>query len=150
MKPLHAAVGALLTACLLAPALAGAAQSTPLETVAAFHAALAAGNTAQASALLAPGVQIYEGGQVERSRAEYAAHHLAADAAFAGATSTTVLRQSERAGAEVAIVMRETETVGRFKGAAVHVLGAETVTLEKTAGGWLINHIHWSSRKPSR
>lgn len=147
MKPLRAAL-ALLMACVLTPALAEV--PTPMDTVARFHAALAAGDTAQASALLAPGVQIYEAGHAERSREEYAAHHLAADAAFAAATRTTVLRQSERAGAELALVMRETETVGRFKGAPVHVVGAETVMLEKTAAGWLINHIHWSSRKPSR
>ena len=50
----------------------------------AFHAALAAGDSAAALALLAPDAVVLESGEVE-TRAEYAAHHLAADIEFSRA-----------------------------------------------------------------
>ena len=55
-----------------------------LATVTAFHAALAAGDSAAALALLAPDAVVLESGEVE-TRAEYAAHHLAADIEFSRA-----------------------------------------------------------------
>ncbi|MDB5906212.1 MAG: hypothetical protein JWP34_326 [Massilia sp.] len=58
----------LVSASLCFPAVA----STPTETVAAFHEALASGKQEEAKALLSPTIQIYESGFVERSRDEYA------------------------------------------------------------------------------
>ncbi|UVW27445.1 nuclear transport factor 2 family protein [Massilia sp. H6] len=124
-----------------------AGAATALDTVASFHEALAAGKADAASIFLSPTVQIYESGHVERSRDEYAGHHLPADMAFARATGQTVLRQNEKVEGNVAIVTRETETKGSFKGAKVHAFGTETVVLEKQGDKWLITHIHWSSRK---
>jgi hypothetical protein len=122
--------------------------ATPTETVAAFHDALASGKPEQASALLSPEIQIYESGYVERSRAEYAGHHLPADIAFAKATSNKVLKQTERVDGKLAVVMQETETTGKYKGNKVHLFGTETALLEKQGEQWIITHIHWSSRKP--
>lgn len=121
--------------------------ATPLETVAAFHQALADGKADRASALLDPQIQIYESGYVERSRDEYAGHHLPADIGFAKATSNKVLKQSERMAGELAVVMQESETSGTFKGAKVHLFGTETVVLERRGEQWIITHLHWSSRK---
>lgn len=117
------------------------------ETVMAFHAALAAGKLQQAGELLSPKVHIYEAGHVERSRDEYVSHHLPADAAFAKATTSRTLAHSERVDGSLAVVMRETETSGRYKGADVHLFGTETMLLEKAGDGWMIVHVHWSSRK---
>ena len=55
----------------------------------AFHVALKAGATAVALALMAPDVMIFEEGGAERSRDEYASHHLGSDAAFAAASEAT-------------------------------------------------------------
>lgn len=120
---------------------------TPTEVVATFHEALARGDLTQASALLSPSVEIFESGYVERSRAEYAGHHLPADIQFAKATTTRVLSQHEQAGGNLAVVRRETETTGNHRGRPVHLLGTETVLLERDGDGWLISHVHWSSRK---
>ncbi len=141
----RAALGICMFASMLASATALAA--TPAATVAAFHAALKAGDRDGALALLAPGVTIYEAGHVERSRDEYASHHLASDAAFSKATVRKVLRQHERMDGALALVMEETETTGTFKDKAVHMLGTESMVLEKAGDGWLIVHAHWSSRK---
>ena len=121
--------------------------ATPLQTVAAFHQALTAGKTEDAKALLSPTIQIFESGYVERSRDEYAGHHLPGDIAFAKSTGQTVLKQTERVEGSIAVVMRETETKGKFKGADVHSFGTETAVLEKQGDRWLIAHVHWSSRK---
>lgn len=121
--------------------------AAPVEVVAAFHKALASGDRAKASALLSPRIEIYESGYVERSRDEYDAHHLGSDMEYARATTSRVLRQSERIAGNVAVVLRETETTGSYQGRAVHQFGTETTVLEKDGDGWLISHVHWSSRK---
>ena len=56
-----------------------------VAVVDAFHAALKRGDTIAAAALLVDDVLIFESGGVERTKAEYAARHLPADAAFAQA-----------------------------------------------------------------
>ena len=88
----------VLAGALLASA--GCLAATPKETVAAFHAALAAGDKSMALSLLAPDVAIYEGGRVERSRDEYASRHLAGDIDFDRTTTRKLLRESERVDGE--------------------------------------------------
>jgi ketosteroid isomerase-like protein len=119
----------------------------PKEVVAHFHAALEAGERSKVVELMAPGVAIYESGLVEASRNEYARHHLGDDMAFAKGTRRKVLRQSERIDGNLAVVWQETETTGVALGKEVHTFGTETSILEKTPEGWVIIHVHWSSRK---
>jgi ketosteroid isomerase-like protein len=117
------------------------------ETLASFHAALVAGDKAKALELMAPDVAIYESGYVERSRAEYASHHLDGDMAFAKTSTRKVIRQSERIEGNTAIIQGETETTGTSNGKAIHAFGTETTVLEKKGDAWTIVHVHWSSRK---
>lgn len=121
--------------------------ATPSETVAAFHAAITAGDKAKALALLSPSIMIYESGYVERSRDEYASHHLAGDMEFAKGVTRKVLKHSERVEGNIATVLEETETTGTVKGKPVHSFGVETAVLEKKGDDWVIAHVHWSSRK---
>ena len=140
-----------LAASILAVALAGVhplgLAATPKETVAAFHDALVSGDKDRALAFLAPTVAIYEAGYVERSRDEYAHHHLGGDMEFARTTTRKLLKQSERIDGNTAIVWEETETSGTSRGKPVHAFGTGTVVLEKQGDGWAIVHVHWSSRK---
>lgn len=140
-----------LAASLIAGALFGVHGSSlaasPKDTVAAFHDALTSGDKTKALALLAPEVAIYEAGYVERSRDEYAHHHLGGDMAFAKTSTRKVLKQTERIEGNIALVMEETETTGTANGKPVHQLGTGTVVLEKKGDGWAIVHVHWSSRK---
>lgn len=124
-----------------------ARAATPSETLAAFHAALHAGDEARAMKLLSPEAVIYEAGHVERSRSEYADHHLANDIAFARATTRRVVRHKERLEGNVAILLDEVETKGTFKGKTINAVGTETAILEKKGDGWVVLHFHWSSRK---
>ena len=135
----------LLAVLGLASLHAGAA--TPGETLAAFHAALHDGDQARAMALLSPDAVIYEAGHVERSRSEYADHHLADDIAFARATTRKVLRHKERIEGNIAMILDETESRGTFRNKTIDALGTETALLEKKGDGWAVLHFHWSSRK---
>jgi ketosteroid isomerase-like protein len=121
--------------------------ASPKETVASFHAALAAGDKATALGLLAPEVAIYEAGHVERSRDEYASHHLQGDIDFAKTTTRKLLRENERIAGDTAVVWEESETTGTAMGMPVRALGTGTTVLEKRGNGWAIVHVHWSSRK---
>ncbi|MDO9588147.1 MAG: nuclear transport factor 2 family protein [Brevundimonas sp.] len=114
----------------------------------AFHAALKAGDTTAALALMAADVMIYEQGGAERSRDEYASHHLGSDAAFAAASEAAVARRSGWADGDVAWITSEGRTTGQFNGRAVDRLTTETMVLKRHAEGWRIHHIHWSSRAP--
>jgi ketosteroid isomerase-like protein len=121
--------------------------ASPTEVVGEYHAALAKGNTAKALSLLSPAVQIFESGYVEKSKDEYAGHHLPADMAFAKTVNRKVLKGSERIAGDLAVVMQETDTTGTHNGTAVHMIGTETAILEKKDDSWVITHFHWSSRK---
>jgi len=125
----------------------GAFAATPGATVSAFHAAVASGDKSKALALISPTIVIYESGYVERSREEYANHHLASDMEFSKAVTRKVLKHTERVDGNIATVLEETETTGDFKGKPVHSFGVETALLEKKGDEWVIVHVHWSSRK---
>lgn len=115
------------------------------NAVDAFHAALEHGNTDGALALLADDVLIFEGGEAERSKAEYARHHLASDAAFSAAVPSVRSRRTARVGADSAWVASESRTTGQFNGRAIDSLSVETMVLRRETDGWRITHIHWSS-----
>ena len=122
------------------------AASEAAKVVDAFHAALAGQDTAAAAALLSDSVLIFEAGYVERSKAEYASHHLGADAAYASVVPTSVLKRSGFVEGDVAWIASETRTTGTYKDKPVDRLSTETMILRKEAPGWRIVHIHWSSR----
>ena len=144
-----------LPACALTPGNAGPQTAVPetnaavegaARTVDAFHAALSKGDRSAALSLLDDNVQIYEQGWVERSKAEYAAHHLESDAAFSAATTSTRTARSGMALGDLAYVASEGTVTGAFKGKAVDSVTLETMVLRRDQSGWRIVHIHWSSR----
>lgn len=124
----------------LSPAAAQAAQ-----VVDGFHAALARGDTQGALSVLSDEVLIFESGAVERSKAEYAAHHLAADAAFAQAVPSRRLKRAGRVEGPLAWITSEGRTTGAWKGKPVDRVTTETMVLRRQGSGWVIVHIHWSS-----
>ncbi|HJU38766.1 MAG TPA: nuclear transport factor 2 family protein, partial [Tahibacter sp.] len=129
-----------------ADAPAAATPTEPVAVVDAFGKALAAGDTAAALALLDPSVTILESGGAERSRDEYAAHHLGADAAFLRAATITPLARTGDAVGALAWVGSETRIAAVSKGKPVKLASTETMVLKNTPDGWRIVHIHWSSR----
>ena len=123
-----------------------AASARPSAAVVdAFHAALRRGDTTAALSYLADDALIFEEGGVERGKAEYAASHLAADAAFSKAVSSSLTRRVGHAAGALAWVATEGRTSGTFRGRSVDRRTVETMVLRRTGGRWKIIHIHWSS-----
>jgi ketosteroid isomerase-like protein len=114
----------------------------------AFHAALHRGDTRAAASLLADDALIFESGGAERSKAEYAAHHLPADAEFAKVVSSSVTRRSGYSDGPLAWIATEGRTTGSYKGKALDMTTTETMILRRAGLEWKIVHIHWSSGKP--
>lgn len=125
------------------------AAAPAVAVVDAFHAALGSGDPEAVLSLLTEDVMVLEEGGAERSRDEYAGHHLPADMTFAAATTAEVTRRAAWVEGDVAWVLTEGRTVGAFKGRPVDRLTAETMILHRQDGGWRIRHIHWSSRAPA-
>lgn len=135
-----------------APAPERAAKARPLSdssdvaaTVARFHAAMAAGDSAAALLLLADDVVILESGEAE-SRDEFRSGHLAADIAYARAVATRRGPAIVWLRGDVAWVSTTATNQGEFRGRTINSRGAELMVLSREAGGWKIRAIHWSSR----
>jgi ketosteroid isomerase-like protein len=111
----------------------------------AFHSALRRGDTRSAAALLAGDALIFESGGAERTKAEYAGHHLPADAAFSQAVPSTVTRRAGNAIGALAWIATEGRLAGTYKGKAIDQITTETMVLRKIGQKWKITHIHWSS-----
>lgn len=110
-----------------------------------YHHALASGDSAAALALLADDAVILESGGVE-SRAEYRGHHLPGDIAFARAVRSERGPVRVRIVGDVAWASSTSVTQGEYRGRAINSAGAELMVLTRTADGWRIAAIHWSSR----
>lgn len=128
---------------------AQAARSDSAAAVAAveqFHAALAGSDSARAVSLLADDVLILESGTIE-TRADYIGHHLAADIkASQGSKGERTVIKVTVIGDAAYLVAR---TVNPPTGAAGNTgsESAELMVLSKTATGWKIKAVHWSSRR---
>ena len=116
-----------------------------VEVVSRYHAALAGGDSATALRLLAPDAVILESGGLE-TVAEYRAHHLPADIAFAAGVPAQRTVRSVRVVGDMAWVASTSVSQGEFRGRAINSAGAELMVLARTAEGWRISAIHWSSR----
>ena len=133
------------------PPLAEVASRTQDDSLAAarvldrFHAALAAGDSVAALALLAPDVVILESGGSE-NLAEFRSHHLAADIEFARAVKSDRGPRRVTIRGDVAWVTSTSTAVGEFRGRQINSSGAELAVLVRMDAGWRIAAFHWSSR----
>lgn len=119
----------------------------PVAVVDRFFRALAAGDSTSAQMLLDPNVLIFESGGAERSRAEYASHHLGSDAAFLQSAKHRLLSRTGDALGDMAWVASEARLSSSTGAKPIDIVSTETMVLRKTTDGWRIVHIHWSSRE---
>ena len=123
-----------------------ASASAAAATVDRFQSLLAKGDTQGAAGVLDPAVLIFESGEAEKSRAEYASHHLQADAKFLKSARVRTLSRTGDAMGDIAWIATESElTVQDTK--PMSIITTETMLLKRERGSWRITHIHWSSRK---
>jgi ketosteroid isomerase-like protein len=128
-----------------APARAQSDSAAVVGVVAAFHAALGAGDSTKALSLLAEDVRILESGGVE-DKQKFRNGHLSADMAYAKNTKSERALTSVVVSGAAAWVVSSSTTTGESNGRAINSQGAETMVLSKSADGWKIRSIHWSSR----
>ena len=120
-----------------------------VATVERFHAMLEAADTLGVARLLTPDLTVLESGSLE-TRAEYLAHHLHSDAAFAKAISGARRVVSLTQRGDVAWTIAESNVKGTFRNRPVDSRGVELMVLTRTDAGWMISAIHWSSRQAKR
>ena len=120
-------------------------SATVVATVERFHAAVAAGDSSGALALLAPDAVVLESGGVE-TRDEFRAHHLAADIEFARAVKSERGPMRVVVRGDAAWAWSTSTTSGEFRGRPVNSAGAELVVLTRLGQEWKITAVHWSSR----
>lgn len=116
-----------------------------LGTVEGFHQALSEADSAGALVRLHRDAIIYESGHAE-TVAEYRAGHLPADIRFAVATEREILSEQTIEMGEQVLYLAETRVRGRVGERDIDSRGVETMILTQGDSGWLIRHIHWSSR----
>ncbi len=120
-----------------------------VATVNRFHEMLETADTLGAARLLTPDLTVLESGSLE-TRAEYLAHHLHSDAAFAKAIPGGRRVVSVEQRGDVAWTIAESNAKGTFRDRPVDSRGVELMVLTRTDAGWMISAIHWSSRQAKR
>lgn len=95
--------------------------------------------------MLADDALIFEEGGAERSKAEYAAKHLPADAAFSKLVPSTITRRAGSLNGSLAWVASEGRMTGIYNGKTLDQVTTETMLLRRDERGWKIVNIHWSS-----
>lgn len=121
-------------------------SAAAVATVAQFHAALSAADSARAVALLSEDVMILESGAIQ-TRNDYLSHHLGADMkASAGSKAQRSIVRVSMAGGSVIIVSKSISPPTGAEGNTGSEM-AELMVVSKSATGWQIRAVHWSSRR---
>ncbi|MEL7025288.1 MAG: DUF2231 domain-containing protein [Pseudomonadota bacterium] len=110
-----------------------------------FAQAIRSGDADAVKALVTQDLWVAEGGTVERSFAEYAAHHLPSDMAFAAATTSNTVDQRVIGGEHLAVVIRQFQLHGEYRNQVIHSQLVETLVLAHQGESWRVRHVHWSS-----
>lgn len=141
-------LGASLISLLAAVPAAGQLPSDSVAVSAVverYHRALREADSSAALSLLAEDALILEGGEIEE-QPEYRRHHLPADIAFSRAVRSTRSPVRVSVRGDVAWAVAASRTQGEYRGKRIASIGAELMVLTRTAEGWKISAIHWSSR----
>ncbi len=123
-----------------------AAEGSALAALEAFNAALKAGDAERVLSWLAPDLQVFESGGAERSKAEYAAHHLKHDMDFLKGARQDLLHRQVREAGDLSWILSESRIRTTIKDRDIDLSSIETAVLTRTASGWRIVHLHWSSQ----
>lgn len=128
------------------PALFSGLETGAGKAVQEFHRALNQGDRNALLNALAKNVVIFEGGNVERSQAEYAGHHLQADMDFLQKMQVTQLELQVREVGDLAYAYGRSRIEGNYKDRALDLQSMETLVLERSGGDWKIVQVHWSNK----
>jgi ketosteroid isomerase-like protein len=115
------------------------------NAVAAFHAALEAGDSLKVLSFLTDDVRILESGGIE-DKEKFRSGHLRADINYAKSVKSERAVTSVVVSGGAAWVVSSSVATGESNGRAINSQGAELMVLSKVGGEWKIRAIHWSSR----
>jgi ketosteroid isomerase-like protein len=127
------------------PAAQQTEEAAVRTVVARFQTAVSSGDAAGAMAVVGADAVFLEAGGIE-TRAEYMKDHLPADIEFE--KDVPMKRSAMRVvvSGDAAWTTCTTELKGTFQGRAIDSIGTEMMVLSRTAGGWQIRAVSWSSR----
>jgi len=138
------------TATQSAPVAKQSPAATAAETlVNTFMADLAGGQLEAARQLMTPDAVVMANGVVLGDRDGYINGPAKSDVAALNGTQRELLHRSIQAGTDIGWVVSEKRvrrTSADGQGPR-EIVVTETMLLARTAGGWKISHIHWSSRQ---
>lgn len=140
------ALGGLLLASPLSAQATRDDSAAVVTAVQQFHAALTAGDSARAVAMLSNDVVVLESGSIQ-TRAEYLSHHLGADMKASKGSKATRNVVHVRLVGEAAFVVSKTVSPPSGADNSTGSEMAELMVLARTASGWSIRAVHWSSRR---
>lgn len=143
---LSVALGVCLVASPLAAQGARADSNAVVTAVEQFHAALTAGDSARAVAMLSNDVLVLESGAIQ-TRADYLSHHLGADMKASKVSTATRSVVQVRMMGDAAYVVTKTITPPTAAEGSTGSELAELMVLSRTGAGWTIRAVHWSSRR---
>ena len=139
----------LLFACAASPlwSQAGRAADAAINgTVAAYHAALKAGDAAAAMKLIADDAIFLESGAIE-TREQYEKNHLPEDIRFEKTVNSSWRTYRSTRNGDTAWVISTGELVGTFDEKPVNLVVVELTVLTRQSGQWKIRSVEWSSRR---
>ena len=130
-----------------APVRAQTADSAAVaRLVESYHVAEKAGDSTAMLALLSDDAVVLEAGGIE-TKADFRAHHIAADIAFIRGVRIERSAVRVRVRGDAAWASSTSTTQGESNGRTINSAGAELMVLAKESAGWKITAIHWSSRQ---
>lgn len=148
MKPSLDRVTTTLAAFLLFLTAPGACMAKPEMQAAVladrFAAAISNGQESEIRAVLHESVLIYEGGKVEASLDEYAAHHMQADMDYMAGIEKEILSRTVFEDNGLAVVTTQYRMTGQYNNRPVDRVSLETLVMRDAGEGWKIVHVHWS------
>lgn len=121
------------------------AADGPAAIADTLHSAIAASDTEGVENILETDVLIFESGGVESSLEEYARHHMHSDMEFMAGMEREVLTRNVFQAGDMAVVSTRSRLSGSFRDRELDLFSTETLVLTRTAKGWKVRHIHWSS-----
>ena len=158
MRPLVLATSLFLSTLAGAPAFAQSTQASPMQAppsaqdeaarvVDGFMASLSNGQLEAARQSMTPDAVVIANGTVLGTRDGYIDGAAKGDAiAMKSVRSRELMHRDARVGAQYGWIVSEKRMVGEGAGQLRAMVLTETVLLTKTASGWKISGIHWSSR----
>ena len=157
VRPLVLATSLFLSTLVAGPAFAQSTQATSMQAqsaeseatqaVEAFMAALSSGQLEIARQAMTPDAVVVANGTVLGTRDGYIDGPARGDAlAMKSVRSRELVHSAANVGADRGWVVNEKRMIGEGAGQFRAMMLIETFLLTKTATGWKISGIHWSSR----